>query len=183
MDPEPNELPEMDFDETLAQVPVVQAAWEFLQALYDGDLQGAWQLMDPTLRLCWAQGWVHHNDSKLRASGYDPDELITALVDDADAGHEWWESFSAATIRDFHQAIPLDVEAAGIGSTPRAMAMDVEVLYVHPTPPQGSLWKEGEARAVFPLVMRFANEKWGVLNWGFEAIPTPGYPPILTGEA
>ena len=57
--------------------------------------------------------------------------------------------------------------------------MDTELLYVHPDSPQGGLWKQGESRPVYPLVVGLTDGKWKVLNWGSDIIPVPGLPPTL----
>lgn len=178
-----DDLPDFHREEALAQAPVVRRAWEFLQTFYAGDLVSAWRFIDPTLRLCWAQWWVHANDAPLRSHGHRPEGVIAALTASTDGSDELWGDFSRVIVRDFQKAFPLDVDSAGIGVTPRALGLDIELLYVHKEPPTGGSWEPGESSEVIPLVMCLSEGGWKVLNLGYEAIPTPGYPPALDGSA
>ncbi|GAB2756496.1 hypothetical protein [Sinomonas soli] len=178
-----DDLPDFDREEALAQARVVHRAWEFLQAFYAGDLASAWLFMDPTLRLCWAQWWVQANDESLHSGGCRPEDVIAALAVSPGRGHRLWSDFSRDVVRDFQKAFPLDVDSAGIGATPRALGLDIELLYVHREPPAGGPWKPGGSSEVVPMVMSLSHGEWKVLNLGYEAIPTPGYPPALNGPA
>jgi NAD(P)-dependent dehydrogenase (short-subunit alcohol dehydrogenase family) len=64
-------------------------------------------------------------------------------------------------------------------SPPRVLAPDVELLYVHRQIPTGGYWPAEATAEVVPLVMRFAEEGWRVLNFGYERIPIPEWPPTL----
>jgi hypothetical protein len=81
------------------------------------------------------------------------------------------------------EAFPLDPEVAGIGSDPRAVALDTELLYVHPRPPTSGVWEPDEFAEAYPLLMNLNEGRWTVLNWGYDAIPIPGFPPILDGAS
>ena len=67
----------------------------------------------------------------------------------------------------------------GIGTAPRVIGPDIELLYVHPEIPPGGIWPAGTAAEVLPLVMRFDGTEWRVLNLGSEGTPEPGMPPLL----
>lgn len=176
---DPSELSEEDREEILAQTEVTAAAWKFLTSFYGGDLVSAWEVLDPTLRLCLAQWWTEANRKSFQDAGYSPEKVAIALAQSAPTEHELWEHFERVLLRDLRKAYPLDVASAGIGASPRLIALDTELLYVHPEVPTDGLWKPDEARVAYPLVMRLTDNHWNVLNWGSDTIPTPGHPPIL----
>lgn len=176
---DPQDLPEENQQEILAQAQIAGEAWRFLRCFYSGDLVHAWEVMHPVLRLCWAQWWSDANRQALQATGYDFEVAAEALSQSNNGEHPLWKDFSRVILRDFRKAYPLDVEVAAIGSAPRLMALDTELLYIHPDSPTGGLWQDGETRGVYPMVMRFEEPSWLVLNWASKAIPSPGYPPTL----
>ena len=50
--------------------------------------------------------------------------------------------------------------------------MDLEVLYLHNTESRTDVaWQPGETRPVVPILMRYTDESWKVLNFGSESIP------------
>lgn len=73
-----------------------------------------------------------------------------------------------------------DYDSLGIGTNPRLLEPDAEVLYVHDiTSLPGGVWQPGATTYVVPLVMRLLGDQWRVLNVGAEVIPEPGWPPRL----
>lgn len=178
----PNELPEENLEEIVAQGEIVASAWEFLRSFYSGDLISAWEVIHPTLRLCWAQWWVDANRSALQDHGYTLEDSAESLSHDSGDEHALWKDFERVILRDFRTAYPLEVDSAAIGSAPRLITLDTELLYVHPNSPDGGLWQPGEKRAVYPLVMRLEDDTWKILNWASDSIPVPGYPPTLFPE-
>jgi len=83
---DPNQLPEDERAEIAAQIPVISAAWSFLEPFYAaGDLAAAWPSVDPLLRLCWAQWWLEANASSVTANGFDADEVAQVFVAQAAA--------------------------------------------------------------------------------------------------
>ena len=163
----------------LSQAKIVQSAWRFLEEFYThGDLEACWGLMDPTLRLCWAQWWSGENASALKTDGYDLAQTAEDLVEHGDS-HEAWDDFQRVILREFRSAFPLDVDQAGIGAEPRVIAQDVQLLYVHVKPPERGRWKPDETSLVRPLVLRLVGSEWKILNLGYDQIPEPGWPPKL----
>lgn len=176
---DPSELPEDQRNEILAQAEVTSVGWRFLESFYGGDFASAWEKANPVFRLCLAQWWASANKAKLEASGHELTMTAERLALSVPGEHPLWSQFAGVILRDFRNAYPLDIAAAGIGSAPRLIAIDTELLYVHPEIPDGGLWQEDESRPVYPLLMRFETGKWTVLNWSSDRIPTPGYPPSL----
>lgn len=168
-----------DFAEIAAQIPVVSAAWRFLEPFYElRSLTRAWPHADPVLRLCWAQWWLHANREALETDGYKLDSVAEALTAEG-ARHDLWEHFEGVILRDFTAAFPLDPSTWGIGAAPRVLAPDVELLYVHRQLPEGGVWPPGASAEVVPLVMRLGKGGWLVFNLGSERLPEPGWPPRL----
>lgn len=170
----------MKLDEAAAaQLPVVEAAWRFLQSFYgSGDLLQAWPHVDPLLRLCWAQWWLCANQAALETNGYALDEVAEALVVD-EPTHPLWGDFQRVLVRDFTAVSPVDLDTAGIGAAPRVIGLDIELLYVHREVPADGLWPAGASAEVVALMMRLSGSHWRVLNLGYEAVPIPGWPPQL----
>ncbi|MBG6218757.1 hypothetical protein IWX75_003244 [Arthrobacter sp. CAN_A6] len=183
MTPGENSFPEQGSEEAAAQAEVAIAAFKFLSAVYRGDLIQAWGYMHPILCLCWAQAWVEANRESLIASGHDPERTAHALASSAGGNHELWEHFARVMLHEMREAFPLDPDVAGIGANLRAVALDTELLYVHPLPPTSGVWEPDEFLEAYPLVMNLNDDRWTVLNWGYDAIPIPGFPPILDGAS
>ncbi|WP_146755346.1 hypothetical protein [Arthrobacter sp. AQ5-05] len=136
---DPSELPKEDRELILAQVEVVSAAWKFLKPFYGGNPALAWEVMHPILRLCLAQGWTEANRGSLRDAGYNPEKTAEDLAEISPGKHALWDDFSRVILRDFRNVYPLDLSSAAIGASPRPIAMDTELLYVHPDSPKGGL--------------------------------------------
>lgn len=167
------------FPEAATQVPIVTTAYRFLHHFYtQGDLAAAWMDVDPLLQMCWSQWWTHANEQALTAEGYEVEEAATELARNADA-HPLWRDFQRVILRDFRAAHPLNVAKAGIGTTPRAIAPNVELLYVHRRVPEGGRWEPGASSSAVPVVLHLDGERWKVMNLGYERIPEPGWPPTL----
>lgn len=168
-----------DKDKAAARSKIVNTAFEFLDHFYNrNDLTACWGLLDPTLRLCWVQWWMEANSAALESEGYDLNETAEDVTEKGNQ-HELWDDFQRVLLRDFHSAFPLEVDQVGIGSAQRVIVPGVELLYVHATVPEGGYWKPGEESLAAPIVLRIVDSEWKVLNFGFEAIPEPGWPPQL----
>lgn len=166
---------------TRGQTTVVRSAFSFLRALYtDGNLEHAWVCLNPTLRLCWAQWWGCANEEQLGKHGFDAVAEAQRLAR-AGPRHELWEGFERAILRDFRAAFPLDAATCGIGMAPRPLALDVELLFAHKEIPADGMWPEGAASSVVRVVMQFADGERTVANLGYDSLPVPGWPPLLSG--
>lgn len=168
---------------SLAQIPVLAAAWHFLEpALRDGDLRAAWPAVHSDYRTCMGQNWLHANRQQLSENRYDRNHVLACLVED-DSNHPLWHHFERVMIRSIREVFSNlndDYDELGIGTKPRLIAPDVEVLYVHDLGAlTGGVWQPGATSYVVPLVMRLQDDQWRVLNVGTEAIPEPGWPPRL----
>jgi hypothetical protein len=173
------EIMPSDYEAIRAQLPVVKAAWAFLAPFYEtGDLEQAWDALDPVLRRCWAQWWLSANRTEAEADGYDVEAVAELFVAKA-SGHPLWRHFARVLLRDFRAAFPLDPATWGIGVAPRVLAPDIELLYVHRHIPTEEIWQPRTTVEVVPVVMHLAHGTWYVMNLGYEHIPVPGWPPTL----
>lgn len=170
-------------EEFAAHAEVAIAAFMFLSAVYRDDQIQAWGRMHPILRLCWAQAWVEANRESLLSGEHDPEDIAHALASGTAGSHQLWELFAGVMLREMREAFPLDPDVAGIGANLRAVALDTELLYVHPQPPLSGAWEQDVFAEAHPLVMNLNEGRWTVLNWGYDAIPIPGFPPILDGAS
>ncbi len=168
-----------EIDRLTARLPITKAAWAFLQPFYEqADLISAWLVVDPQLRLCWAQWWISANERDLEADAYDREEVAHALVRQAGA-HPLWEHFERVVLRDFRAANPLNPATWGIGTAERVLDSTTEVLYVLREVPASGVWQPGETQEVVPLVMRHSAGRWRLVNLGCEEVPEPGWPSAL----
>lgn len=137
----PDDLPEEQREDIVAQAALVGEAWAFLRSFYQGDLITAWGTMHPVMRLCWAQWWSDANRRALNSNDHEVEEAAEELAQSVAGDHPLWENFSRVVLRDFQATYPLEIGTAAIGSTPRLIALDTEILYVHPDSPTGGLWQ------------------------------------------
>lgn len=145
-----------------AQVPLASAVVTFLDlAVVNGDVQSAWPMVDPDLRLCLVQLWQAAGGPRLPN---DPTAGRVAHALIADEPHHlgsnpfscWLAVWLKATI-----PLPADPACWGVGLGVRTVAPNVEAMLV-------ATWKEtGEGQRVVPLVMRLSpGGTWLVLGVG-----------------
>lgn len=170
----------MKIDDTAAaQFPLINAAWRFIRPFYGrGDLLAAWKYVHPTLRLCWAQWWLTANSGPLEQDGFDLQEVAQALTE-PEPDHPLWANFQRVLARDLTTSFPININTAGIGTGARPLGVELEALYVHSAVPADGIWEDGAEAYVLPLVMRLEGNEWQLLNLGYEAVPSPGWPPQL----
>jgi hypothetical protein len=161
MTPGENNSSQHGSEEVAAQAEIAIAAFGFLSAVYGGDRVQAWGLMHPVLRLCWAQAWVEANQEALISGGHDHESTAHALASGTAGSHELWDHFTGVMLDEMREAFPLDPDEAGIGSDLRAVALDTELLYVHPLPPASGVWESDAFTEAYPLVMNL-NEAGGL---------------------
>ncbi|WP_214365876.1 hypothetical protein [Pseudonocardia sp. H11422] len=180
---DPNSLDPQARERIAAQVPVVRAAWAFLEPIRGGRFDQAWLAVDPVTRRCWAQHRLYANRHQLQRDGYDPEDVTAEFVND-EPDHPLWEHFVRAQLQFLHTSLTgLDPEHWGIGAAPRPVAPDVELLYLHDTSTlPGNVWQVDEERPVWPMLMRYVGRRWLVLNVATDSvIPEPGWPPRILG--
>lgn len=176
----PDDVDPEEFAAIAAQLPVVSAAWNFINCVYmDQRIDAAWPFIDPTLRLCWVQSWIDANGQAISEDGYDR-ETVAAALKVTRPRHPLWRNFQRVWLRDLRGLIDFDPETYGIGSNARVLAVDTELLYLQDKSGLiDSRWEAGTERTVFPIVMRYASGQWRVLNFGSDTVPEPGWPPHL----
>ncbi|HEY3573452.1 MAG TPA: hypothetical protein VGK98_06460 [Arthrobacter sp.] len=160
------------WEEAAVQAPVAIAALDFLTTVVqEQDLAVAWDAMDPQLKQSWAAAWVEANSPALAEYGRDLEEVRAALAK-GDFEHDLWPHFSRGTLCEVASLVPSNPDWWGIGATARVSGMEVELLYLHDTGGRSDvIWQPGEVKPVVPILMRYSNESWKVLNLGSESFP------------
>lgn len=171
--------------EVIAQLPVSGGAWAFLEPLAESGLAAAWTAVDPLLRRCWVQEWIHSNRSQLSADGYDRETVLAELERD-EPRHPLWPAFCRVYDRGLDRVLG-DVKPRdrGLGTRARVVGPDIEIVYLHDRSKlPGGVWEPGTYARVHPILMRWSpdvgpNGAWRVLNLNTEVVPEPGWPPRL----
>ncbi|MGV9275962.1 hypothetical protein [Streptomyces griseosporeus] len=160
-----------------AQAPVMEAAFAFADAYWvKHDMRETWAATHPTLRRCWAQSWMMPLLARMRADGFDRDEVAEAFVED-EVEHVLWEPFARKQIE--HATLPVDWETWGVKVNPEPIAPDIALVRLLPVP-QGGVLRAGETYASVPLLLQYEDGPgWRLLNFTSENVPTPGWPPQM----
>ncbi len=142
-----------------ARLRVGVPATAFREHLAAGDLAGAWDGIDPDLRLAWARHWVR---TRARLSGMCPDRLATELASPDGPSHQSWRTFE----RDQFQHLR-DVDQAGQRNPspgPPSLPADIAVLSADPSHP--GTWAPPSDPSAVPMLMRWNGTTWLVLTYG-----------------
>lgn len=123
--------------------------------------------------------WLHANRDELSTNEYNRERVMAAFIEE-DPQHALWHHFERVYVRSLVRTIALDPATWGIGSNPRVIAPDIELLYLQDTAGlSGGVWWPGEERRVMPILIKLNRERWRVLNVDAETPPEPGWPPKL----
>ncbi|KAB1149230.1 hypothetical protein F7R91_05585 [Streptomyces luteolifulvus] len=153
------------------------AGFAFTSAIWrDRSMTAAWPHVDPVLRRCWAQGWLHDQRGRARELGFEPDEVVEAFTEE-EPQHSLWSVFEDLQVRALLEWKP-GVHEWWATARHIVAGLDLEMLYMMPKPAEGDI-----AAADSPflqLLMRYDQAAgWRVLNFLSEEIPVPGWPPRL----
>lgn len=171
-----DDLTPQDLEDAM-HYPVAKAGSAFTQAIWgDQNITGAWPLVDPLLRRCWAQAWLKDQREHTQAVGFDPDEVVEAFtVDEPD--HPLWcvfEELQLDVLLKWRQG----VHEWGMTARHIVVGLDIELLYALPRSTAALVVPEGSPYV--PLLMRYDQDAgWRVLNFLSEQVPVPGWPPQL----
>jgi len=163
--------------EDAAHAAVCTAGFAFTQAVWgDRSLTKAWPLIDPTLRRCMAQAWLHGQEETALQVGFEPDDVVEAFAEERPE-HPLWCVFENLQLPDLLEWMP-GVHEWMVTARHIVLDLDVELLYMLPRPDEGDVVPEGSP--FLPLVMRYDQAAgWQVLNFVSEAMPAPGWPPQM----
>lgn len=155
----------------------VAASTKWITLVQSGDLQSAWSLTDPHLRLIRAQAWLWANRDHPMIAPYDRDDAATRLSGLA-FDHPLWEAFEETQIGEFHEAWPdFDLESWGVASRPRPVPPDLEVVVYMRTGGEVQVIAEPSVLPARSFLLRSTPDGW--LMFGFNSTDPgePGWPP------
>jgi hypothetical protein len=90
--------PEEERERLLSHREVIAPAREVTYRIWaDHDLRSAWRLLDPTLRTCIAQNWLHGNRQPVERADWIVEEVLGALIED-EPDHPLWSNFERVTL-------------------------------------------------------------------------------------
>ncbi|MCL4368456.1 MAG: hypothetical protein M1337_04745 [Actinobacteria bacterium] len=152
-----------------AQLPVLRVVWAFLEAfIRDRDVETAWRYMSPEFRRSLAHRWTATVSRAVEIVGQDREEFATALAIDGPQ-HERWANFRKVLVRDLADMVPADrYDELSAGGTPNVVGVDLEVVHIHLTRPEGGILQPGAESIVLPLVVRHRDNEWLIDAFGTE---------------
>jgi hypothetical protein len=93
----------------------VEAAWAFMRAIFEEwDLQLAWPLIDPAMRLRMAEAWITANREHPLVVSVVPDETAAALAQDPPSSSELWPAFEYTTLGEFDEQYDFTIGDWGV---------------------------------------------------------------------
>jgi hypothetical protein len=141
------------------------AACDWLDAIFvKKDAAAAWPQIAPEFRRAIAHAFVSANKAILEHAGFNVTEVEAGLADaEAPARHRLWTDFAPSVLSNFEQTAlgGYQPDGWGIGSDPRPIGPDRELLALMRMPPGDGLAIIPEAReADAVLVMDFVDDRW-----------------------
>jgi hypothetical protein len=172
--------PQCDMPDLVLVPGPLESAYEWLAAVLEqGDLEGAWPVTDPNLRLALVQSWIWSSRSKPPVSNWSREELARGLTSGRTT-HPLWPLFAdrqVEKLRAWWGNPRLDEWGATIKG--RMVPSEYELIRFSPigARPGSRLPKPSPLRADGRLVLvRCTAEQWVVA--GFDRTPPiPGWPP------
>ncbi|MFJ4201549.1 hypothetical protein ACIP2Y_18200 [Streptomyces sviceus] len=149
--------------EDVAHAAVCSAGFAFTQALWgERSLTLAWPVMDPVLRRCLAQAWLHGQQDHARRMGMDPDDIVEAFAADRPE-HPLWCVFEELQLPDL-LAWKLGAHEWCATARHHPLALDVELLYMVPPTEDGLV---SDVSVFLPLVMSYDQGGGGLAGAQF----------------
>lgn len=191
---EPDEPMDIQSPEEVAAQAGAGSVGQFVLAwlntiLEERDWATAMRHSTPELRLARAQAWVFKAQSTGEVAGFSVHRVADELAA-ANEEHPLWSTFADAELRGFDQAWGDVREHLAIGTRPRPLDPDHEVVVVadYRTVPsqeldhggfEGKLVTRADIRA-WPMVVRHQGGQYLMASHnGPERMPQPGWPPTL----
>jgi hypothetical protein len=165
--------PEEERERLLSHQEVVAPAREVTYRIWaDQDLRSGWRLLDPTLRTCIAQNWLHGNRQAVERASWAVEETLGALIKD-EPDHPLWTHFETVTLNQlsgWH-----DLSRWGIGLATRLYGPDIEAVAFFP--PGVRVFETDSTQLQYLFLMRYDEHAgWRVYNL-HDRVPEPGWPP------
>ena len=147
-------------------------AW--VEAVMDrGDLSGAWDLTDPTLRLVLAQDWVWNHRHEL---GDDWDEIARGLAA-SPSEHPLWDRFAADTVVMWQQIWKgFSAHTWSVSDQPEVLGLDLEmVTFVDDAGESAPASRRNALARRFAMI--HTESRWLVASINGDQLFRPGWPP------
>jgi len=157
------------------------AARRWVEAVMDnGDLDAAWPLTDPVLRLVLAQDWIwtHRHEPRI---GHDRDwESIARELATCPSTHELWESFTQEQIAYWHTIWKgFSTLTWGVWDEPEVVSLDMEMVTFMESDGRPVRFAPGRSAFARRFAMRHGPEGWLVAGVNGDQLFRPGWPPTL----
>lgn len=153
------------------------AAADWMEAIVDeADLDAAWPMTDPALRLALVQSWIMVTG---RDDPADRDDLAAGLVERRPP--DLWAEFTSWRLGRWREITFVDLveQGWGIVSIPEYVGPDLEFVRLAIGAVDDVVEVEGPIAAQ-TLTMRLVDGEWIVAGIG-RTLPRPGWPPSEDG--
>lgn len=134
--------------------------------------------VDPVLKLCLAQNWLHPMQDQARSEGFDPDEVVEALAN-LDDSHPLWSPFERTQMKGFDAWPNLSSNDWAVGANDRPVTADMEELWLYDRRGKTGSLIRGDGDPYIPFLLKYGTDGWKLLNIWSSIVPTPGWPPKL----
>lgn len=155
------------------------------------DLEAAWPLTDPTLRLVLAQDWVWNHRHELAgrdavfadhpAGAADNDwEGIARGLAECPSTHPLWDRLAADVIAQWQRVWRgFSARTWGISGQPEVLALDLEMVTFVEAGTKPAAIHPGHYAFARRFAMAHADGRWTVASINGDQLFRPGWPPTL----
>lgn len=169
-------------NERFADDGQVGVALTFFRAMHEGRYLDAWELADPTWRMCRVQSWLW-NSCRAQQGSTDRAtlEALAGSLTSTRQPSEMWGTFVKSEREQFAEAWrAYDVNNMGAGSNRRRISADCDLVVLAPLGSNPDGYYVDRATLV-PNALVFTLQKtkdgWRLANHLGGAPPAPGWPP------
>ena len=159
-----------------------QAATRWVRAVMDeGDLEAAWPLTDPVLRLVLAQDWVWmHRHHPMIGHDKSWDEVARGLAA-VPPHHELWEVFAGELVSRWRTIwAGFTTESWLAWDQPEVVGVDLEmVTFLESQEGRPVRFQPGRSSMARRFALRHTEDGWRVAGVSGDQMFLPGWPPSL----
>ena len=133
------------------------------------DVLEAWGFTDPLLRRELVRAWFDANPHHPALRDQVREELVEVLGQE-EPEHPLWPAFAQTQLVELEAWLePVDLLSWGLGSAPRPVSLDEEVVILFESVPGGDRPPRDEVRRGFKFLMRHADGRWRVAGFPDES--------------